>query len=226
MKKNLNRILIVIGAFLLLYQVLGVFGIFKIYSNPTIANEPNLEFNSRMLVSNLVKPIKGKFICYEYDSEYFGFTTRVHRLIATEGDKIEIKQGVVYVNNIPIDDNNNLVHFYKLELEEYKKLRDSGVVNENSYASSLDKDSVKILFDDNFAKLNGYENRVIDSIGHFEEKISVYYNENWNKDNFGPLVIPDNKYFVLGDNRDFSEDSRVIGFIDKNDIVGVVVNIN
>jgi signal peptidase I len=35
------------------------------------------------------------------------------------------------------------------------------------------------------------------------------------RDNWGPLVVPEEKYFMLGDNRDFSMDSRYWGLIER-----------
>ncbi len=41
-----------------------------------------------------------------------------------------------------------------------------------------------------------------------------------NVDSFGPVTVPPNKYFMMGDNRDHSSDSRVWGFVDREQIIG------
>lgn len=40
------------------------------------------------------------------------------------------------------------------------------------------------------------------------------------RDNWGPVVIPDGRYLMLGDNRDDSEDSRYWGFVDEDAVKG------
>jgi len=44
-----------------------------------------------------------------------------------------------------------------------------------------------------------------------------------NRDNFGPVTVPADSYFVLGDNRDHSLDSRFWGFVDRAKIRGKAI---
>lgn len=59
-------------------------------------------------------------------------------------------------------------------------------------------------------------------IAQAEQENHLYTEDFTLKEVTGAALVPKDGYFVLGDNRMYSVDSRTFGFINKSDIVGVV----
>jgi len=115
--------------------------------------KPNLEPGQRLLVNKIVyrfgEPQQGEIIVFQPPRNKR--PDYIKRIIALPGDTIEIKEGVVYVNNVALDE---------------------------PYIKSLTTDTLN------------------------------------------PTEIPENEYFVLGDNRNNSSDSYDWGTVPRQNIIG------
>lgn len=144
---------------------------------PSSSMEPTLLIGDHLLVNKFIygikvpfvdkkilqfkKPERGDIIVFKYPvNPKIDF---IKRVIAIEGDRVEIINKQVFINGFPADD---------------------------PYAVFLD------------GKEEGESNN---------SSLKYYY---------GPVVVPENAVFCLGDNRDRSQDSRYWGFVDLNLVRG------
>ncbi len=61
--------------------------------------------------------------------------------------------------------------------------------------------------------------RVTEAFDHNSRRVQFLPVVN-SRSNFGPMVVPTGEYFMMGDNRDDSEDSRYIGSVPRNLLIG------
>ena len=221
--KNWLKILLVFLAVFAVANITGrVTGAFDLFSVSTNSNETTLKKGKKIMASNLIKPERFNLICYKTESE--GETqTWVHRLCGMAGDLLQIKNGILFVNGKNADINLTLAHNYFIpssELSKLGKLMD--IQDENVYATSSDS-STLFITDTVFVANKIKGRRYVVPVSEHADEIKKYYKQEWNADHFGPVTVPAGKYFVLGDNRHNSLDSRYIGFIDEASYVATVL---
>jgi signal peptidase I len=222
MKTFFKRLLITLSILVSLLIIARISHVFNYYTVPTSSNNPNISVADYIFSSNLIKPERLKFICYRRYDENNKPSVYVSRLCGMEGDKVQIKNGELFVNDIPIDSSLKLAHSYTIPVSELDRIKQLIDIEKES-VSMLSLDSFSINISDAFIKDNKILAKRSMSNEATESQIESIYHQRWNPDLFGPIIVPKAKYFLLGDNRNNSYDSRYLGFIDKSDFVGTVI---
>jgi signal peptidase I len=95
----------------------------------------------------------------------------VKRVVALGGDTVEVRDKLLYINGVPVEEPKQAVHGDPRTLPR-----------------------------------GASEPGIPYSLG--------------NRDNFGPIRVPSGNVFLMGDNRDFSRDSRFFGSLPEQNIIG------
>ncbi len=236
MKKNKILIgsLLALGALGTLYLIARLLGVIQLYSIPTSGSLPTLNVGSYYWATNLKKPQLLDMVAYKHESPNFGKGIYIHRLVAKAGDVVEIKAGVLYVNDLNIDKNLEIYRLYKLPAKNVRILLDDHLIPRDAvvdqrFNGSLVNENTKVLVTgppNLFDKIPEAELIITDKNqadrDRFHESHYAYPDEDWNMDYFGPLKIPEGYCFVIGDNLGNSADSRTEGMIKASDIIGVL----
>ena len=208
-----------------LFIGLRLSGMLQYYNISSISNLPNLKVEEHIFATKFKKPERLDFICYSGTTP---FTNKkegyVHRLCASGGDKVEIRDGILFVNGRNIDSNIQL----HLPFEVSKKyLPTLDKLGKDVYSDTVDisADSMVVFYT---TKQIIQKNKIVAKPFIFpkeytDEFILKKWGKKWNADQFGPVIVPENCFFVLGDNRHNALDSRYNGFISQKDFKGTVL---
>jgi len=148
---------------------------------------PSSLFSGRLFAR---EPTRGDVIVFKLPRDTSGRTDYIKRLIGLPGDRIQVKQGVVYINDRPVarkpmpDGTEDMGYGVLRPVQRFRETLPNGV----SY--------------------------VVNSFGPDGEV-----------DNTGVYIVPEGHYFMMGDNRDNSLDSRFpeevgVGMVPAEDLEG------
>jgi signal peptidase I len=144
---------------------------------------PRIPFTDTRIFS-WKEPKRGEVIVFKYpENEDKNF---IKRVVGLPGDKIEIKNGILLINDQPV------------------KLQEEGMSRETDQNTDFPYGVKAKLFKEQLG-----------SVTH-----EMQYLHDQSGTNYGPYLVPAESAFVMGDNRDNSQDSRVWGTVKFNKILG------
>jgi signal peptidase I len=141
-------------------------------------------------------PQRGDVMVFKYPKDMT--QDYIKRVIGVPGDKITYENKRLTVNDKPVE---------YTAMDDY--LEDEGLEYHQQFKENLPNASHRIL---NIKQKRTIELAAVDNFPHREA--CVYSYEKFT------CIVPEGNYFMMGDNRDNSADSRYWGFVPDKNIVG------
>jgi signal peptidase I len=88
------------------------------------------------------------------------------------------------------------------------------------YPLDMKKDFIKRVIGLPGDKIRIVNNRIYINGKPYDDSYGVYGGRGKENQNLGPIIVPDDSLFVMGDNRDHSYDSRYWGFVPMESVKG------
>jgi signal peptidase I len=148
---------------------------------------------SESWIAEWSKPKRGDVIVFKFPLDMS--TNFIKRVVGLPGDKIYYERGTLYINDKPMEKKAPVTDI------DYKWLRDADFQGEGRYMESKD----------NYVHFT----EVLENKEH-----DILLRKTQNYETFGPVVVPEDSLFMMGDNRDNSRDGREWGFLPKSYILG------
>ena len=150
------------------------------------------------------QPERGEVVIFKHPIDRVDY---IKRVIGLPGDKVQMIDGVLHLNDAPV--GLERVEDFVLPVQ------DGMGCFRSDYAVQLEDGTRACSYPQFRETLPGGASYNILDLG----TVAV--------DNTGPMVVPEGHYFLMGDNRDNSQDSRRptqsggwVGFVPQNDLVG------
>jgi signal peptidase I len=152
-------------------------------------------------------PQRGDVVVFTYpEDEDIDF---VKRIVGLPGDVITIKDGELFVNHQDVK--------WEEYSFEHADRKDNCIADNTGESKTIVPHSLLPI--PYFRQHRRYEHR-IEKIGELKHYILHLNIDTFQQDK--EVTVPERSYFVLGDNRDQSQDSRIWGFLPRENLKGKV----